>query len=166
MFFFAFLGLLFYASIMLVKSYLHPKTTLLMMLLHLLSALIAIVSYAIFAFDEMIISFWLLIGLTLVALGLLINVFAFKALRSQAFDPGKSLITSGIYGQVRNPMYSGIMLAAYGSFLFSFSAYALLYCVLVTFLLYLVVFGEEAYLAKTFGKKFISYQVKVPRFLP
>jgi protein-S-isoprenylcysteine O-methyltransferase Ste14 len=85
-----------------------------------------------------------------------------------------ALITGGPYAYVRNPLYLGNCVTAFGFFVIAaggitwFARLMLLGILVVT---YLTVYGiiiplEEEYLLKTFGETYAHYQRVVPRLLP
>lgn len=81
--------------------------------------------------------------------------------------PAKGLVTSGVYGLCRHPMFFGYDLAALGVVLLSRSpgtlavAYPLLLTWQVSFLR-----QEEKLLAKRFAKEFSAYRERVPMLVP
>jgi len=79
----------------------------------------------------------------------------------------ETLVTDGIFGHVRNPMYLGNLLIAAGICLM----YGSLWVVAGVFPLFLFIYisivtAEERFLAAKFGETFESYCREVPRFLP
>ena len=84
----------------------------------------------------------------------------------QALEKVSSLVTSGIYGYSRNPMYVGLVLV-----LFSWALYLshfLAFVLLPIFILYMTRFQiqpEERMLAQKFGKAYQTYKAKVRRWV-
>ncbi|MGH9777946.1 MAG: methyltransferase family protein [Candidatus Acidiferrales bacterium] len=82
-------------------------------------------------------------------------------------DPPKTLVVSGLYRYVRNPMYVGVLLTLIGEALvlgwWSLVAYPLLFAPF--FHLY-VVFYEERTLRRKFGAAYDDYRRAVPRWIP
>ena len=79
---------------------------------------------------------------------------------------GHELITHGIYGYVRNPMYFGLLLAAFG-----LPAYALsLNAFLVSLLLVPIVLNrirlEEGLLTEHFREEYLQYKASTKRLIP
>ena len=77
-----------------------------------------------------------------------------------------ALVSTGIYGVTRNPMYLGFLLALLGWATFLSNAFALIGP--VTFVLYMNRFQispEERALSAIFGADFSSYKSRVPRWL-
>lgn len=110
-------------------------------------------------------------GMLLIAAGTLLSTLAvmrfgaagFAGLRPEA-DTG--LVRSGLHAHVRHPIYSGIILAAFGWMLLSPTPPTLL-CVSITFL-YLPV-GirlEEAKLLRRHGEAYRTYLREVPPLWP
>lgn len=103
----------------------------------------------------------------LVALGC-VYVFARIGKGTPApFDPPRRLVTRGPYRFVRNPMYSGAVLALGGAALFYRSALLALYAALFLLVAHLfVVFYEEPILRRSFGEEYEAYCRSVRRWLP
>lgn len=82
------------------------------------------------------------------------------------FKPARSLVTSGILGWTRNPMYLGMAIFYVGLavILNSLAALILLPLVLAT-VQKQVIAREEAYLERAFGHDYIAYKNRVRRWL-
>ena len=79
----------------------------------------------------------------------------------------KILITDGFYKYSRNPMYLAILIMFLGRFLIRGDLLLLVLCILsVPAFHFRVVFLEEPELKRKFGKKYINYCKKVPRWFP
>ncbi len=81
-------------------------------------------------------------------------------------DASSALVTSGIYGFTRNPMYLGLFVALIGWALFLSNALAFL--VLPAFIVYMNRFQiepEERALTALFGQEFIAYSSRVRRWI-
>lgn len=80
--------------------------------------------------------------------------------------PTRELVTTGIHGRSRNPIYVG-MFSIYGAIVLAVrSPWALLFFVpLVVLMRYGVVAREEAYLERRFGDAFRGYRARVRRWL-
>jgi protein-S-isoprenylcysteine O-methyltransferase Ste14 len=82
-------------------------------------------------------------------------------------DAPTKLITEGMFGYCRNPMYLGMVIALFGIFFFMGSS---------TPLIMVLIFGgvmedkfirpEEKMLEEKFGKDFIDYKFKVSKWFP
>jgi protein-S-isoprenylcysteine O-methyltransferase Ste14 len=81
------------------------------------------------------------------------------------FKPATSLVTSGILGWTRNPMYLGMAICYVGLavILNSLAALILLPLVLVT-VQKQVIAREEAYLERAFGEEYVAYKSRVGRW--
>ena len=80
--------------------------------------------------------------------------------------PSDTLITTGILGHVRNPMYLGIVLI-YIAFLFLNISLLAFGVFIVAFIIYnRMINFEEGELVKLFGQEFLEYKKKVPKWIP
>lgn len=82
-------------------------------------------------------------------------------------DPPQSLIVSGFYRRVRNPIYLAALLIQLGTLVWFGSKLLILYllCFLLAFHV-LIVFIEEPILQNKFGVPYEEYRRQVPRWLP
>ena len=81
-------------------------------------------------------------------------------------EAASALVSSGIYGVTRNPMYVGLSFVLVAWAVYLASAWALLG--VLAFMLYIGRFQivpEERALSKRFGAEYASYQAKVRRWL-
>ena len=81
----------------------------------------------------------------------------------------KTLVTSGPYGFVRNPIYLGNFLIGLGyTVALGVLRWEVLAIYFIGFFLeyYLIVRAEESYLEQKFGEEYRRYRASVPRFLP
>jgi protein-S-isoprenylcysteine O-methyltransferase Ste14 len=105
----------------------------------------------------------LFISITIIAL-LLIKISHKTLFKSHA--PPNILISNGILGKTRNPMYFGI-LWIYISFLcLSISLISLTVFFLIFLIYNTMVKFEEKILEEIFGEQFLEYKKKVPRCFP
>jgi len=84
-------------------------------------------------------------------------------------DPGEttSLVERGLFGHVRNPIYSGMLLFALGLFCLVPSLLSAAAGVVFAFGIELQVRGvEEPYLARRHGRAYCEYARRAGRFLP
>lgn len=107
------------------------------------------------------------IGILLIAYGLYLDVSA--KLKSKIFESvaENKLITDGVYGIVRNPVYSGALLACTGVVLLANNLILLLVPVICW--LYMTLFlinTEEKWLKELYGQEYVSYCQKVNRCIP
>ncbi len=107
------------------------------------------------------------IGIFLIAFGLYLDISA--KLKSKIFESvaENKLITDGVYGIVRNPVYSGALLACTGAVLLANNL--ILLPVPVICWLYMTLFlinTEEKWLKELYGQEYVSYCQKVNRCIP
>ncbi len=92
------------------------------------------------------------------------DLLEFIGIRTETSQKGQKLVTAGLYGVVRHPMYLFIIL-----FLWAKPAFNSLYLLATAlFTAYFVVgaFLEEKKLVGEFGEEYRRYQEAVPMFLP
>ena len=76
------------------------------------------------------------------------------------------LITDGLYGYVRNPLYLGNLVIAAGVMILFFNIWLIpvFFCLVSHY--YLIIRAEEAYLEKRFGGTYRTYKQSTPRLIP
>lgn len=77
-----------------------------------------------------------------------------------------NLIVSGIYSQVRHPLYLGILVIFSGYFLVSGTLGALIHLGCLVVYLPIGIYYEEKNLVSIFGKSYLTYRREVPAFFP
>ncbi|MFA6017524.1 MAG: isoprenylcysteine carboxylmethyltransferase family protein [Patescibacteria group bacterium] len=131
---------------------------------------VSLLGYVIFPFNNLFVQ---VNGFILVILGFIEGVVARKTLddnwtnsNEYQIKTNHELITSGIYGYVRHPIYGGILLMVPGVLLVA-GSYTFI-AGLVAMLLIFEVFArrEEKLLTKHFGKKYIEYMKTTKKFIP
>jgi protein-S-isoprenylcysteine O-methyltransferase Ste14 len=81
-------------------------------------------------------------------------------------QPARALVTTGIHGRTRNPIYLGFFLMYVGIGLAVYSTWTLMLTVpLAAVIRYGVVAREEAYLERRFGEVYRDYRLHVRRWL-
>lgn len=81
-------------------------------------------------------------------------------------NPPKILVTKGIYKYSRNPMYLSVLIILFGYFFLLGHLLLLLYPVLAALFFHLfITLYEEPTLEKKFGRDYIEYCNKIPRWL-
>lgn len=81
--------------------------------------------------------------------------------------PTEHLVVTGLYRYVRNPMYTGVVIAIVGETLLFRSWSMLVYAALVWLAMHLFVcFYEERRLFRTYGQKYARFKQNVPRWIP
>lgn len=112
----------------------------------------------------------IVIGVVLMAAGLALAVPARGAFVSagthvKPWKPSTVLVTDGIFGRLRNPMYVGAILILAGLAAALASDWMLVLTILlVPVIHYGVVKREERYLAAKFGDAYRDYMARVPRY--
>jgi len=82
-------------------------------------------------------------------------------------DAPRHLVTTGLFGRLRNPIMAAELLVIWAVALFLASAGAALYALAITALAHvLVVHVEEPELLRRFGEPYAQYCRDVPRWLP
>lgn len=107
------------------------------------------------------------IGAVLIILGIIFWVMA--VLKSNIDDEIKSdrLVTTGIYGLVRHPIYAAFLYAVTGLILISNNLYLFVLPVIYWMVLTIAMIKtEEKWLTDKFGESYIEYSRKVSRFVP
>jgi protein-S-isoprenylcysteine O-methyltransferase Ste14 len=106
----------------------------------------------------------IVVGLGIVAAG--IRNFSRAATPVPSNQPVRALVTTGIHGWSRNPIYVGMFLLYAGVGLAARSRWVLVLALpLAITLRYGVVAREEAYLERRFGDAYRDYKARVRRWL-
>lgn len=118
-------------------------------------------------FDDLI-SFW---GFLLFLMGFFIAVWAKFTMRKNwglpsqhDFKRQKELITSGPFRFSRHPIYLGLSLM-FIAFSITLKSYFIFLNLLIIWRFYRASIVEEKLLTEYFGKKYLAYKKKVPRFI-
>jgi protein-S-isoprenylcysteine O-methyltransferase Ste14 len=107
--------------------------------------------------------FLILIGLALAAAG--IRNFSRAATPVPTNEPTRALVTTGIHGWTRNPIYLGMFLVYGGIGVAARSPWTLILTLpLAITIRYGVVAREEAYLERRFGDAYRGYKARVRRW--
>src|SRR5262249_42279638 len=105
-----------------------------------------------------------LIGLALAAVG--ISNFSRAGTPVRSIKPTRALVTTGIHGWTRNPIYLGMFLLDGGIGVAAQSPWIVLLTLpLAITIRYGVVAREEAYLERRFGDAYRDYKASVSRWL-
>jgi protein-S-isoprenylcysteine O-methyltransferase Ste14 len=106
----------------------------------------------------------ILIGLALAAAG--IRDFSRAGTPVPTNQPTRALVTTGIHGWTRNPIYLGMFLVYGGIGVAARSPWILIFTLpLAITIRYGVVAREEAYLERRFGDAYRDYKTRVRRWL-
>ena len=112
----------------------------------------------------MLASALILIGIALAAAG--VRNFSRAATPVPSTRPARMLVTTGIHGLSRNPIYVGMFLLYIGIGVAARSAWVLVLAApLAVTMRYGVVAREEAYLERRFGDAYRDYRARVRRWL-
>ena len=76
------------------------------------------------------------------------------------------LITNGILGHVRNPMYFGVLLIYLAFIFLSISLISVALWIIIIVIYDRLASYEEKQLEKLFGEKYLEYKKKVPKWIP
>jgi protein-S-isoprenylcysteine O-methyltransferase Ste14 len=112
----------------------------------------------------------IIIGAMLIAAGGALAIPAMRGFRSagthvEPWKPSSALVTGGIFGWLRNPMYVGLALIVAGLGIALASDWMLVMLVPAVLLLHFgVVKREERYLEAKFGDAYRAYKERVPRY--
>jgi protein-S-isoprenylcysteine O-methyltransferase Ste14 len=110
------------------------------------------------------------VGLILIAAGAALAIPAMRGFRSAGthIEPWKSstaLVTDGIFGRLRNPMYVGATFGLTGIAILLASDWMLVMIVIFVPVIHFgVVKREERYLEAKFGNAYRAYKEHVPRY--
>jgi protein-S-isoprenylcysteine O-methyltransferase Ste14 len=83
-----------------------------------------------------------------------------------AFEKTTSLVTTGIYHYIRHPLYSSLLLLAWGTFFKLPSIFAGGLTVAASLCLYLTSRADETECIRYFGESYRDYMKKTKRFIP
>jgi protein-S-isoprenylcysteine O-methyltransferase Ste14 len=103
--------------------------------------------------------------------GLTIAIIARKTLAGNwsnniEFKKGHELITRGIYGYMRHPIYTGVLLMGFGTMLLSGTPVLFLSMLAMTGFCILKLTQEEKLLTKHFPKEYPTYKKRVKALIP
>ena len=114
---------------------------------------------------------WNLAGLALLAAGIWLNLSADNTMKRhrtavKPFEAASTLITGGVFGFTRNPMYLGMtcMLAGIALLFGSATPWVFVMCFVVVIRAVFIA-HEERTLETTFGDAFTAYRKRVRRWL-
>ncbi len=107
----------------------------------------------------------IILFITVLGLALIIMYLSHKTLFDHN-EPSDTLITSGIMGRVRNPLYLSILLIYVAVLLLSISIISIVFFIIIFFVYNRMVNYEEKKLEKMFGNEFLEYKKKVPKWIP
>jgi len=142
---------------------------------HLLQVIYLILFSTVWSLDSFIFSFSaflaafiplairLIIAISVLALGFTMTSLGHWLLFNKKL-PG--LVTIGIFAHVRHPMYLGYILAYLACIVGTMSLLSIIPWLLITHLYAKMANYEEQKLEQKFGKEYIEYTKKVPKWIP
>lgn len=77
-----------------------------------------------------------------------------------------AVITKGVFGQVRHPLYLGSVLFYIGLWSFTLSLFSALLVVIIIVFYHFIAKHEEKLLVSKFGKEYEDYMTSVPMWVP
>ena len=102
-------------------------------------------------------------GLSLLIINFIIRILAQKQIgKFPISNPKRRLVTTGIYGLIRNPLYASNCLVAVGMAILFKSLYALLFSIPYFFSYMLIIYFEEEDLLARYGEEYEEYKKRVP----
>ena len=105
-------------------------------------------------------------GILLFVSGSIIIIFAFFKIGAiPAIRKKSNVITTGVYGVVRHPIYSGTLISVLGWTILFKSIISIVYFPILFLLYFLTIVREERILIEEYGDEYIDYKKKVPKRL-
>jgi protein-S-isoprenylcysteine O-methyltransferase Ste14 len=109
-------------------------------------------------------------GLTLVSLGLITFILAFLSFGNSwriGIDRKKpgTLVTKGIFGITRNPIYLAFDLLSFGMFLINGTWFFLIFALLAAVACHFQILREEEFLRRQYGQGFEKYRKRTARYI-
>ncbi len=104
------------------------------------------------------------LGFALVILGVLLLMEGWREVY-RASREGR-LVTDGLYGVVRHPQYTGIMLAVFGQIIHWPTIITLVLFPVIVLIYVRLSRKEENKLVEHFGEEYLAYRRRVPMFFP
>ncbi len=158
--------LIAYAIFMITKFHFKIKVTKGVVFTHAFIALAAIITFLALVVSEFNLKITSVIAVLLIVPGVILIFRAFRDLKSQVFVPETLLVQHGVYKRVRNPIYSGIILTAFGCVFLTFSALVLTYAAVLLVYYLFIIRTEERELTGRLGEDYINYKKDVPSLIP
>ena len=86
--------------------------------------------------------------------------------RRPTFEGTTALVTTGIYRYIRHPLYSSLLLLAWGLFFKDPAWLGAVLVLLATLFIFAMAKADEAESLKTFGPAYAAYMERTKRFVP
>ncbi|MBD3227658.1 MAG: DUF1295 domain-containing protein [Candidatus Lokiarchaeota archaeon] len=144
---------------------------------HSIQIVMIVIYFTIFILDSLVFRFStflinyihfsipIILGSSLLVLGILLIYFSSKTVFGEVRDPPK-VIEEGVFRYIRHPMYLGILLIYLSVAFFSFSIICMVSCVVI----FLVYNGyasyEETQLEEMFKEEYLEYKKKSSKWIP
>ena len=119
------------------------------------------------------VKYYLIISIVLVLLGFMIRFYTIGTTlkgtsgRNRKKQVAESLNSTGIYSIVRHPLYLGNYCIWIG---IAFYVFNIMFVIIISFLFWLfyerIMFAEERFLERRFGKEYLDWSNKIPAFFP
>jgi protein-S-isoprenylcysteine O-methyltransferase Ste14 len=112
-----------------------------------------------------------IISVIFVIIGFLIAIISRKTLASNwssniDLKKDHELITNGIYGYVRHPIYSGFLSMALGTLIYTGTISSSIFFIVMLIFIIFKIKEEEELLTKNFGKDYEDYKKRVKSIVP
>lgn len=142
-----------------------PRFTLFSTLYFILALVVHYAWYPTFVIQGIPYAVLVVVGIILIAIGVLIWVAASKTV-DRAFEEG-SLATQGTYALCRHPIYGNTIFFTIPGILLSFRSWLLLTVPLVMYVVFkLLIKEEDEYLRQRFGPAYLEYEKEVNAVFP
>jgi protein-S-isoprenylcysteine O-methyltransferase Ste14 len=105
------------------------------------------------------------VGAACAVAGLALVVVAWRERGTGSLEEPATLVTTGVHGVCRNPMYVGFTAIHLGLAGLTRNGWMLATCPVSAALLHRWVLREEGWLTDRFGAEFDAYRARVPRYL-
>ncbi len=114
-----------------------------------------------------IVMLWIrvLLFIVILSVALAFIYLSHKAIFKESHEASNVLITDGILGHVRNPMYLGIMLIYLSLIMFSMSIISMVVIILSFFVYNKMANFEAKILEQMFGDEYLAYKNRVPKWI-
>ncbi len=104
-------------------------------------------------------------GLVIAAGGLTMVLAAWRERGAGSLEEPESLVTTGLHGLTRNPIYLGFTAMSLGVAGATRNGWMLVTCPVSAALVHRWVLREERWLHERFGEQYDAYRTRVPRYL-